>query len=93
MIDTIPIWVSALAFLLLQTGVVLYLGLPLWWHKRAGGKLEREARRQFRAATATVALVLFLLLDPLGILRLLGIDPMMTLVGIIVGIVDWLRSL
>lgn len=92
MIDAVPLLVSFLAFVALQTAVLLYTGLPLWRHKRAGGKIEPEARRQFRSTNLAVAVVLFVLLDAVGILRLLQIDPMMALVGLVVGIVDWLRS-
>ncbi len=93
MIDTIPLWVSFLAFVALQTAVVVYTGLPLWLQKRAGARIDPEARRQFRSTNLTVAAVLFILLDAVGIMRLLDVDPMMALVRLVVGIVDWLRSL
>ncbi len=93
MITAIPVWVSLLSFLLLQGFVLLYLGLPLWRQKKAGEKLERHVQRQFRATAGTVFIVLFVLLDPVGLFRLLGIDPMLWLAGMVVWIVDFLRSL
>lgn len=93
MIDAIPVWVSLLAFIGLQTAVGLYLVLPLYLQKRAGGKVDRETRRQVRNTALTVSLVLFFLLDPFGILRWIGFDPMLWLAGLVVWCVQFLRSI
>lgn len=92
MIHAIPLWASFLAFVGLQLAVLLYTGLPLWQQKREGQPIDRDARRQFRSTNLGVAAVLLILLDAVGLLRLLGIDPMMTLVHSVVWAVDWMRS-
>ena len=92
MLHEFPFWTTLLVGIALQGIVLLVTGLPILAARRRGETVDPETRRAFRGTNLGVAAVLLILFDVLGILRLLGIDPMMALAGAFVWFTDFLRS-